>query len=71
MSSIRRFLILTLISALVLVIFSAALHGYRATLNISSALLDDELIELSHAIAYFDSNQQEEEQHQFVERKFR
>jgi len=61
LSSIRRFLILTLISALVLVIFSAALHGYRATLNISSALLDDELIELSHAIAYFDSNQQEEE----------
>lgn len=61
MSSIRRFLILTLISALVLVIFSAALHGYRATLDISSALLDDELIELSRAIAYFDSNSEEEE----------
>lgn len=61
MSSIRRFLILTLISALVLVIFSAALHGYRATLEISSALLDDELIELSRAIAYFDSNSEEEE----------
>ena len=44
-----------------LVIFSAALHGYRATLDISSALLDDELIELSRAIAYFDSNSEEEE----------
>lgn len=62
LSSIRRFLILTLISALVLVIFSAALHGYRATLDISSTLLDDELLALSNAISYFDSNTQENEQ---------
>lgn len=58
MSSIRRFLILTLISALVLIIFSAALHGYRATLSISSDLLDTELAQLTQAIAYF--NQQDE-----------
>ena len=58
LSSIRRFLILTLISALVLIIFSAALHGYRATLSISSDLLDTELAQLTQAIAYF--NQQDE-----------
>ncbi|MEG3767153.1 sensor histidine kinase [Alteromonas sp. 14N.309.X.WAT.G.H12] len=49
--SIRRFLTLTLVSSLVLVIFSAALHGYRATLALSNKLLDDELIELTQAIA--------------------
>ncbi|MBU2977394.1 ATP-binding protein [Alteromonas sp. C1M14] len=51
MLSIRRFLTLTLVSSLVLVIFSAALHGYRATLALSNKLLDDELIELTQAIA--------------------
>ncbi|MBQ4831384.1 two-component sensor histidine kinase [Alteromonas sp. MMG017] len=53
MTSIRRFLILTLTSALVLIVFSAALHGYRATIDISTTLLDNELTALSRAIASF------------------
>lgn len=55
MTSIRRFLILTLTSALVLIVFSAALHGYRATIGISTTLLDNELTALNSAIASFDS----------------
>ncbi|BFT29245.1 ATP-binding protein [Alteromonas sp. D210916BOD_24] len=61
MSSIRRFLILTLISALVLVVFSAALHGYRATLSISNNLLDNELAELTQAIAYVNHHEKADE----------
>ena len=53
MTSIRRFLILTLTSALVLIVFSAALHGYRATIGISTTLLDNELTALSSAVASF------------------
>lgn len=53
MTSIRRFLILTLTSALVLIVFSAALHGYRTTLGISTTLLDNELAALNGAIARF------------------
>lgn len=61
LSSIRRFLILTLVSALVLVVFSAALHGYRATLDISNRLLDDDLTELSRAMVYFDGGERSQE----------
>lgn len=61
MSSIRRFLILTLISALVLVVFSAALHGYRATLAISNTLLDSELVQLTQAVALIQGETIEEE----------
>lgn len=53
MTSIRRFLILTLTSALVLIVFSAALHGYRATIGISTTLLDNELTALNSAITSF------------------
>ncbi|GEA01355.1 two-component sensor histidine kinase [Alteromonas sp. KUL17] len=67
MSSIRRFLILTLISALVLVIFSAALKGYRATLGISNTLLDNELVELSRAISYVDSGTRTQQQTLFFQ----
>ena len=52
MTSIRRFLILTLTSSLVLVVFSAALHGYRSTINVSTTMLDNELSALNDAIAY-------------------
>ena len=56
MTSIRRFLISTLTSALILIIFSAALHGYRATIGISTTLLDEELIALNSAIARFNGD---------------
>ena len=43
MRSIRRFMTMLIVSALVLVIFSAALHGYRAAMDVSSELMDKEL----------------------------
>lgn len=57
MTSIRRFLTLTIISALVLIIFSAALKGYRATLNVTAQILDKELAGLSQALASAHSNE--------------
>lgn len=50
LTSIRRFLTLTIISALVLIIFSAALKSYRATLSVTANVLDKELASLSQAL---------------------
>lgn len=57
MTSIRRFLTLTIISALVLIIFSAALKGYRATLNVTAQILDKELAGLSQALTSVHSDE--------------
>ncbi|WP_137167907.1 ATP-binding protein [Salinimonas lutimaris] len=51
MTSIRRYLLLLLISALVLIIFSAAIHGYRAAGAVSAQLLDNELKSVLHTVA--------------------
>lgn len=50
MSSIRRYLTLILVSAMVLIIFSAAIHGYRAAMSMSSQLLDNELKSMVQAV---------------------
>lgn len=50
MSSIRRYMTLILVSAMVLIIFSAAIHGYRAAMTMSSQLLDSELESMVQAI---------------------
>ena len=43
MRSIRRFLTAVLVSFLILVIFSAAIHGYRAATRVSGSFMDEEL----------------------------
>lgn len=51
MSSIRRHLTLLLIASLTLVSFSAALQGYRSSMQMSSKLFDAELISLANSFA--------------------
>ncbi|MDC8829274.1 ATP-binding protein [Alteromonas gilva] len=51
MHSIRRAITLVLISSLILVIFSAAIHGYRAALAMSSQFMDQELTTLLYSVS--------------------
>ncbi|RDV26769.1 two-component sensor histidine kinase [Alteromonas aestuariivivens] len=51
MASMRRYLTLLLICSLVVIIFAAAIHGYRATMNVSSELLDRELESVLQTVA--------------------
>ncbi|WP_414828876.1 ATP-binding protein [Alteromonas sp. H39] len=53
MSSIRRYMTLILVSAMVLIIFSAAIHGYRAAMTMSSQLLDSELKSMVQAVTLY------------------
>ncbi len=43
MRSMRQFLTLLLISFLILIVFTAAMHGYRATSKVAASLMDREL----------------------------
>lgn len=57
MHSIRRTITLVLISSLILVIFSAAIHGYRAALSMSSRFMDQELTTLLYSVALSNGQQ--------------
>ncbi|HCB17079.1 MAG TPA: two-component sensor histidine kinase, partial [Alteromonas sp.] len=46
-----------LISSLILVIFSAAIHGYRAALSMSSRFMDQELTTLLYSVALSNGQQ--------------
>lgn len=50
MQSIRRFLTLILVSALILIIFNAAIHGYRSATAVSADLMDNELKSVLYAL---------------------
>jgi two-component system sensor histidine kinase QseC len=50
--SIRRALIVTLLSAFTLVMFVASLNGYLASMQRAEELLDDQLIQLSEVLAH-------------------
>ncbi|MCC2617088.1 two-component sensor histidine kinase [Aestuariibacter halophilus] len=50
MTSIRRYLTLLLVSLLVLITFSAAIQGYRASMQRSAKLFDAELVTLSASL---------------------
>jgi two-component system sensor histidine kinase QseC len=50
--SIRRALIITLLSAFTLVMFVASLNGYLASMEQAEDLLDDQLIQLSEVLAH-------------------
>ena len=60
MHSIRRTITLVLISSLILVIFSAAIHGYRAALSMSSRFMDQELTTLLYSVALSNGQQVED-----------
>ncbi|WP_421131776.1 ATP-binding protein [Alteromonas sp. A079] len=51
MQSIRRFLTLILVSALILIIFNAAIHGYRSAMSVSAELMDNELKSVLYALS--------------------
>jgi two-component system sensor histidine kinase QseC len=53
--SIRRFLTLILVSSLILIIFNAAIHGYRSAMSVSASLMDNELKSVLHALALSES----------------
>lgn len=57
MHSIRRTITLVLISSLILVIFSAAIHGYRAALSMSSRFMDQELTTLLYSVSLSNGQQ--------------
>lgn len=57
MLSIRRTITLVLISSLILVIFSAAIHGYRAALSMSSRFMDQELTTLLYSVSLSNGQQ--------------
>jgi len=50
LQSIRRFLTLILVSALILIIFNAAIHGYRSATAVSADLMDNELKSVLYAL---------------------
>jgi len=50
LQSIRRFLTLILVSALILIIFNAAIHGYRSAMSVSADLMDNELKSVLYAL---------------------
>jgi two-component system sensor histidine kinase QseC len=54
--SIRRFLTLILVSSLILIIFSAAIHGYRSSMSVSASLMDNEMKSVLHALALNEGN---------------
>ena len=43
-------------SSLILIIFSAAIHGYRSSMSVSSSLMDNELKSVLHALALNEGN---------------
>lgn len=51
MNSIRKFLTLLLIASLVLVVFSAAIRGYKSAISVSSKLLDQELYSMAQVLS--------------------
>jgi two-component system sensor histidine kinase QseC len=55
--SIRRYLILVIISLLILVVFSAAIHGYRKSISEAGAVLDESLINMAQTLIAFDSDE--------------
>ncbi|GGF63301.1 sensor histidine kinase [Alteromonas lipolytica] len=59
MHSIRRTITLVLVSSLILVIFSAAIHGYRAALSMSSRFMDQELTTLLYSVSISHGQQAE------------
>jgi two-component system sensor histidine kinase QseC len=58
MRSIRRHLILLLISSITLISFSAAIQGYRASMLRSAKLFDAELVSMASSFAIYTNNQQ-------------
>lgn len=56
MKSIRKFLTLLLIASLVLVVFSAAIRGYKSAINVSSRLLDKELQSTAQVLSQLELN---------------
>jgi two-component system sensor histidine kinase QseC len=57
MSSIRKFLTLLLIASLILVVFSAAIRGYKSAIKVSSTLLDEELKNVASVLINVDLNE--------------
>jgi two-component system sensor histidine kinase QseC len=51
MTSLRRFLVVSVLSALMLVNFIAALHGYRASMDEAESLFDQKLSEMATQFA--------------------
>ena len=51
MRSIRRSLTAVLVSSLILVIFSAAIHGYRNSADVSGTFMDQELQSVMYTVA--------------------
>ena len=49
--SIRRYLVLMLLSIITLVIFVSAIEGYKASMNKAESLFDDELVSLAQVIS--------------------
>jgi two-component system sensor histidine kinase QseC len=49
--SIRRYLIVILLSVITLVTFAAALQGYRSSMDKSTAVFDDELLSLAYTLS--------------------
>ena len=49
--SIRRYLILILLSLITLVSFAAAIKGYRSSMQKASAVFDEQLISISHTLS--------------------
>lgn len=58
MRSIRRHLILLLISSITLISFSAAIQGYRASMLRSAKLFDAELVSMASSFAIYTNSQQ-------------
>lgn len=57
MISIRRYLILVIISLIVLVTFSAAIHGYRQSMHSAEQVFDHQLKQISELLTYLNSKE--------------
>ena len=49
--SIRRYLVLMLLSIITLIIFVSAIQGYKASMSKAESLFDDELVSLAQVIS--------------------
>jgi two-component system sensor histidine kinase QseC len=56
--SIRRYLILILLSLITLVSFAAAIKGYQSSMDKASAVFDEQLISISHTLSTLQAQQQ-------------
>ncbi len=54
MTSIRRYLIVSLLATMVIIIFVSVLQGYRSSMREAERLFDSKLVETAHLIAAFD-----------------